>query len=75
VDGRACQRAQRVGRWDKEEIERVLKAFQRKLGIKAKEFFHPIRMAITGSHWGPPLPLVMEVLGKDEVLFRLKQEN
>lgn len=64
-----------VGRWDKEEIERVLKAFQRKLGIKAKEFFHPIRMAITGSHWGPPLPLVMEVLGKDEVLFRLKQEN
>ncbi|HOM98075.1 MAG TPA: glutamate--tRNA ligase [Acetomicrobium sp.] len=58
--------------WKQDEIEKLLRAFQKRHGLKAREFFHPLRICITGAHSGPPLPLIMEVLGKEEVLFRLQ---
>ena len=42
-------------------------------GIKGKQLFMPIRVAVTGQMHGPELPNTIEVLGKDKVLSRLKQ--
>ncbi|HHZ04837.1 glutamate--tRNA ligase [Acetomicrobium hydrogeniformans] len=57
--------------WNKAKIEDKLRAFQKRLGLKAREFFHPLRIFVTGRISGPPLPLIMEVLGKEEIISRL----
>ena len=41
-------------------------------GIKGKQLFMPIRVAVTGQMHGPELPNTIEVLGKEKVLSRLK---
>jgi lysyl-tRNA synthetase class I len=40
-------------------------------GLKGKEFFHPLRLALTGQESGPALPLLMAALGRDETLRRI----
>ena len=37
-------------------------------GIKGKQLFMPIRVAVTGEMHGPELPNTMEVLGKEKYL-------
>ncbi|MEA5000589.1 MAG: glutamate--tRNA ligase [Endomicrobiaceae bacterium] len=41
-------------------------------GIKTGQVFHPIRVAVSGRTQGPSLFHMMEVMGKDEVLKRIK---
>jgi len=41
-------------------------------GKKGKELFIPIRIALTGKIHGPELPEVIEILGKEKCLRRLK---
>ena len=54
------------------DIKKSIKAVQKETGIKGKQLFMPIRVAVTGQMHGPELPNTMEVLGKDKVLNRLK---
>jgi len=35
---------------------------QQETGIKGKDFFHPVRLALTNREDGPELPVVMAVL-------------
>lgn len=44
----------------------------RETGKKGKELFVPIRAALTGKIHGPELPEVIEILGKESCLRRLK---
>lgn len=55
------------------EIKQTIKAVQKETGIKGKQLFMPIRVAVTGQMHGPELPNTIEVLGKDKVLSRLKK--
>lgn len=55
------------------EIKKTIKAVQKETGIKGKQLFMPIRVAVTGEMHGPELPNTMEVLGKEKVLKRLKK--
>ncbi|MBO5782277.1 MAG: hypothetical protein J6R08_07455, partial [Opitutales bacterium] len=51
-------------------------AFEKKaedLGIKFTEFFPPLRFAISGVASGPDLMPMLEVLGREKVLERLKK--
>ena len=50
----------------------MIKEVQKETGIKGKQLFMPIRVAVTGQMHGPELPNTIEVLGKDKVLSRLK---
>ena len=52
---------------------KTIKEVQKETGIKGKQLFMPIRVAVTGQMHGPELPNTIEVLGKDKVLSRLKQ--
>ena len=55
------------------EIKKTIKEVQKETGIKGKQLFMPIRVAVTGSMHGPELPNTIEVLGKEKVLNRLKK--
>lgn len=50
----------------------LLSEVQKKTGIKGKNLFMPIRLALTGEEHGPELGLIAYVLGKEEVINRLK---
>ncbi|WP_392450093.1 glutamate--tRNA ligase [Staphylococcus massiliensis] len=55
------------------EIKKSIKSIQKETGIKGKNLFMPIRVAVTGQMHGPELPNTIEVLGKDKVLTRIKK--
>jgi len=50
--------------------ERCREAAER-AGMKAGDFFSPVRVAVTGRNVSPPLFASMEVLGRERVLARL----
>ncbi|HMQ80742.1 MAG TPA: glutamate--tRNA ligase, partial [Ignavibacteria bacterium] len=50
----------------------TLSEVQKESGVKGKNLFMPVRLALTGEEHGPELGLIAYVLGKDEVLKRLK---
>ena len=52
--------------------ELKLEEIQKEEKIKGKMLFMPSRIMITGEMHGPDLTLIMDVLGKDEVLNRIK---
>jgi glutamyl-tRNA synthetase len=53
------------------EIETVMKATAKELGVKVGLIVHPTRFAVTGSNAGPSLYHLLEVLGKEKVLVRI----
>lgn len=59
--------------WKKEKIEDVVRGFAKSLGLKAKDLIHPIRVALTGRDASPGLFEIMELLGKETCIRRLKE--
>jgi glutamyl-tRNA synthetase len=57
--------------FEAEAIEAALRALAGRLGLKPREAFQPIRLALTGSKVSPGLFESLEVLGKEESLARL----
>lgn len=53
----------------------VLNEIQKETGIKGKNLFMPIRLALTSKEHGPELGTIAYVLGKEEVLNRLNILN
>ena len=45
---------------------KTIKEVQKETGIKGKQLFMPIRVAVTGQMHGPELPNTIEVLGKEK---------
>ncbi|PIS23006.1 glutamate--tRNA ligase [candidate division WWE3 bacterium CG08_land_8_20_14_0_20_40_13] len=58
-------------RWEAKEIDEALHKSQDNSQTPPRQFFMPIRIALTGKSQTPPLANVMEVLGKDEVVKRI----
>jgi glutamyl-tRNA synthetase len=56
----------------KEEIEHILRSFSEKKAIHPKELIHPVRILLTGKTIGPGLFELMEALGKEACLRKLK---
>ncbi|MCX5800109.1 MAG: glutamate--tRNA ligase [Candidatus Eisenbacteria bacterium] len=54
------------------EAKAWLAAVGRETGKKGKELFVPVRAALTGKIHGPELPEVIEILGREVCLRRLK---
>jgi glutamyl-tRNA synthetase len=58
--------------WTHEAIEQALRtALVDGLGLKPRNAFGPVRVAVTGSTVSPPLFESMELLGRDRSLSRL----
>jgi glutamyl-tRNA synthetase len=62
-----------VASWDAAGLEAALKALATELGVKTGELIHPCRVAVSGKSAGPSLYHMLEVLGRDRVLVRLRQ--
>jgi len=59
--------------WTPEAIEATLKATAAELGWKNKELIHPTRIAVSGRAVGPSLYHMMEVLGKERTVARMRK--
>jgi len=54
------------------EIEAIVKKIAEEKGIKIGEIIHPTRLAVSGVSKGPGLYEMMEVLGKNRAIGRIK---
>ncbi|UTH13702.1 glutamate--tRNA ligase [Macrococcus equipercicus] len=57
--------------FDAAAIKAAIKAVQKETGIKGKNLFMPIRVAVSGQTHGPELPNTIELLGREKVLARI----
>jgi nondiscriminating glutamyl-tRNA synthetase len=55
-----------------EMLEKTLKGLANDSGIKTGELIHPTRLAVTGMITGPGLYEVLELLGRDEIVERMR---
>ena len=61
-----------VESWDTESIDQALRAaLIEGLGLKPRDAFGPVRIAVTGNRISPPLFESLELLGREESLARL----
>ena len=55
--------------FESESIENNLRSLSNELGIKTRQMFGSLRVAISGQQIAPPLFQTMDILGKDRVLL------
>lgn len=55
-----------------EELNSLAKSGITELGIKAKAFYTPLRLALIGQAHGPDLPTILAILGLSEARERIK---
>ncbi|MDK2830216.1 MAG: glutamyl-tRNA synthetase, partial [Clostridium butyricum] len=55
------------------ETEKAYRDLIEKLDIKSGDLFHPTRLAISGRTFGPGLFDIMELLGKEKTIGRIKK--
>ncbi len=57
--------------FDAQTLEATIRAEAERRGVKAAQFIHPLRVAVSGKRVGPGLFELLEVLGKERVLARI----
>jgi glutamyl-tRNA synthetase len=57
--------------WAKDDLTSLLKESMKELELKGKHFYFPLRLALFGSCHGPDIPVIIDILGKDEAIRRL----
>ncbi|ABC22401.1 glutamate--tRNA ligase [Rhodospirillum rubrum] len=58
--------------WTRDSLENLARVMSEERGVKLGKVAQPIRAALTGSTVSPPIFEVMEILGPDETLGRLR---
>jgi glutamyl-tRNA synthetase len=67
----AAEALEQVEPFEAEPIEAALRELAERLGLKPRDAFQPIRLAVTGSKISPGLFESLELLGREESLARL----
>jgi glutamyl-tRNA synthetase len=67
----AAEALEQVEPFDAPRIEAALRELAERLGLKPRDAFQPIRLAVTGSPVSPGLFESLELLGKEESLVRI----
>lgn len=57
--------------WDEKEIKQGIKKLGKDLQVKGKKLFMPVRVAASGQTWGPELPTMLRLLGRERVKQRV----
>jgi len=57
----------------KDDFKKITKEIQKELGVKGKNLFMPIRVALTGKTSGVDIATLVEIIGIDRVKHRLKR--
>ena len=66
-----ASKALESSQWNHSEMEKAIRDAAEKAGLKAKDVFMELRVAVTGKTVGPPLLESMIVLGKKDSLARI----
>jgi nondiscriminating glutamyl-tRNA synthetase len=61
--------------WSGEVFKSAVQGVGKRLGLKGRDLFQPVRAALTGRTHGPELPLVAELLGRAECQARLARSH
>jgi len=69
---RLGERLERAPAWSQAALESEVRALAKAEGVKLGQLAQPLRVALTGSTVSPSIFEVMEVLGRAEVLGRIK---
>ncbi|MGH3071802.1 MAG: glutamate--tRNA ligase [Gaiellaceae bacterium] len=64
---------EQVGQWEAAQLEVALKELTERLGLKPRQAFQPIRVAVTGSRISPGLYESLELLGREQSLARINR--
>lgn len=67
------QKVSAAGSLDAAAGKKILKEIGKELGLKGKDVFMPVRIALTGEMHGPDLDRIMALLGKANIQARLEQ--
>jgi len=59
--------------WKAEDLEKTVRRLAEEMGVGAGKIIHSVRVALTGSGASPGLFELMEVLGKERVIRRLRK--
>lgn len=57
---------------DEEFSKGIMQKIQKSTGVKGKNLFMPVRIALTGNNHGPELVNIIYILGKQNILDRIK---
>jgi glutamyl/glutaminyl-tRNA synthetase len=57
----------------RDEIENKIRQYCKEKNIKTSLVFHPLRFAVSGRTKGPELFGMIELLGKEKVIERIKK--
>ncbi|MFO7660252.1 MAG: hypothetical protein R6V77_05005 [Candidatus Cloacimonadaceae bacterium] len=60
---------------DKEVLSELASRGMAELGIKGKQYYHPLRLALIYQGSGPDIPTLIDILGVEETLNRLRKAN
>jgi glutamyl-tRNA synthetase len=63
----------KIENWNLGTLESTLKNLAQKLGCKTGDLVHPARVAVSDRSVGPSLYHMLEVMGKERVLARMKR--
>jgi len=58
--------------WNENDINDLIRKTSEDLGVKGKNLYFPLRIALFGSGHGPDMWILYSILGKEEVLKRFK---
>lgn len=67
------EQVEKSASFDRVFCEGVVKTLQQETGIKGKELWFPVRSAVVGTTSGPDFTNTLLILGREEVLARLKR--
>ncbi|NQT33178.1 MAG: glutamate--tRNA ligase [Candidatus Omnitrophica bacterium] len=70
-----AQRLEELQDWTHENIENICREIAEERDLKAAEIIHPTRMAISGKTAGAGLFEMMELLGKEKAIERIKKAS
>jgi len=59
--------------WDRKSLSAAISGVLKSTGLKMPELAMPVRLLVTGRTQTPSLDAVLELLGRETVLARLKQ--
>jgi len=59
--------------WTREDTENFIKQSMKELGLKGKNFYFPLRLALFGNTHGPDIPSLIDILGPRETVSRFRR--
>lgn len=71
--GAFADRLEQMNSFDQAALEQALEQLTTERGVKKAELIHPTRLAVSGISVGPGLYAMLELLGKEIVVARLRQ--